>query len=185
MREKMRILKKTLILALVGAMMLLMISCKKEITAPEGYKLASNLEHVDYMMFVPSDWEIKDSGTMTSAYVSENDKTSVSVIQRNKLQNEEASIQWWYDNYYISELKKSIDESKIVEKKTEDFELDGVQAKKFYLDVEMGGEVYSYIVVGAYTNASYYCITYTSKGGLFDKNLEAFNGILNEFRFEK
>lgn len=184
MREKMKALKRTLVFTFAFLMLLFTVSCKKDISVPEGYKLASNLDRVDYMLFVPSDWIIKESSTMTSAYVSESDKTSISVIQRNKLDNEEANAQWWYDNYYMSELKNSLGEDKITEKSSEDFTLDTVAGKKFTFDIVLDGTTYNYIVVCVYTNASFYAVTYTSVGELFDKNMDDLNGILTNFKFD-
>ncbi len=158
-------------------------SCKDKPEAPDGYKLVSDLDYVDYYLFVPNSWVLDDSSAMTCAYVSDEDRTSVSVIQRNRVSSESDSLDVWYNDYYIPSLKDDLGGS-IVEKSSEDIKLDGVDAKKHYIDITINGATYNFIVIVAYTNASFYCVTYTSMGELFEKNLETFNTILTEFKFD-
>ena len=174
--------KISLVLALVLSVITL-ASCAKAPETPSDYKLASDLDYVDYYLFVPSSWTVNESSAMTSAYVSEDDKTIVSVIQRDRKSNEDATPEYWYENYYIPSLRSELGD-KLVEKSNEEASLDGVYARKYYLDITMNGITYNYIVVCALTNASFYCVTYTSVGALYEKNLDTFNDILTKFKFD-
>ncbi|MBR2025182.1 MAG: hypothetical protein IKA02_05190, partial [Clostridia bacterium] len=77
---------------------------------PESMKCASNIKIVDYFLFVPDSWTIeKTTGTVSSAYVSETDKTNVSVMQWNV--NSYDYNAWW--NEYKLQIYSAFDRNAI------------------------------------------------------------------------
>lgn len=150
---------------------------------PESMKCASNTKIVDYCLFVPSAWVVeKTVGTVSSAYVSESDKTNISVMQWNV--NSYNYDAWWseyklqlfsafdrdaliYDdkgqakvdeNGYIMHL-----ESDIVKFKSEgvDAKVGENNCKKYEYSVKIGGHVYDYTVFSVMHRASVYVMTFT------------------------
>lgn len=172
---------------------------------PEGMKCASNSKIVDYYLFVPNGWIVeKTSGAVSSAYVSEKDKTNVSVMQWNYTGNYE---KWW--NEYLLQLYSAFDynaiplddrgvaitdenglikfnQSSVITINTVagDEKIDNVSAKKYTYSVKTDGEVYDFSVFAIVTRASVYVITFTFKQGN-DMSLytEDVDKILKNFRF--
>ena len=150
---------------------------------PSDMKCASNTDIVDYCLFVPNAWVVeKTVGTVSSAYVSETDKTNVSVMQWNVVSyNYDA---WWseyklqlfstfdrdaliYDdkgqvkvdeNGYITHLN-----SEIVTLKSEgvDAKLGENNCKKYEYSLKIGGNVYEYTVFSVMHRSSVYVMTFT------------------------
>ncbi len=172
---------------------------------PSNMKCASNSKIVDYYLFVPDSWVVeKTSGTVSSAYVSENDKTNISVMQWNYKGNYDA---WW--NEYLLQIYSTFDYSAIPLKEngeaqadengkisflpsdiiTIDAEIGDIKigerdAKKYTYSVKIDGNVYDFQVYAIIYRASVYVMTFTLKDGC-DMSLyqEDIDKILNNFRF--
>ena len=181
------------------------ISYQEENT-PEGMECASDTKIVDYCLFVPSSWIVeKTVGTVSSAYVSESDKTNVSVMQWNV--DSYDYNKWW--NEYKLQLFSSFDrsalilddkgqgkvdennniqhlESDIVKLKSEatDTKLGENEAKKYEYSVKIGDSVYDYTVFATMHRASVYVMTFTFKA---ENDNTAYNAdidkITTNFRF--
>ena len=177
---------------------------------PNGMECASDTKIVDYCLFVPNGWVVeKTVGTVSSAYVSEADKTNVSVMQWN-VNSYDYNV-WW--NEYKLQLYSTFDRSAIpVNDKNEvvasdngtinylssdiitineeyiDFYTLGKEkytAKQFNYSVKIEGNVYDFTVIATMHRASVYVMTFTFKGGS-DKMLyqEDIDKITTNFRFE-
>ncbi len=174
---------------------------------PEGMECASNTKIVDYCLFVPSSWIVeKTVGTVSSAYVSESDKTNVSVMQWNV--DSYDYNKWW--NEYKLQLFSSFDrnalilddkgqvkvdennniyhlESNIVKIKSEaaDAKLGENDAKKYEYSVKIGDSLYDYTVFATMHRASVYVMTFTFKA---ENDNSAYNAdiekITTNFRFD-
>ncbi len=78
-------MKKIIALLLLSVMLLSLAACGSgEEGAPDGMKLASNTEIVDYKLFVPEDWVVTASTGMTMAQVSLNDVSNVVVTHHTQ-----------------------------------------------------------------------------------------------------
>ena len=173
---------------------------------PEGMKCASDTEIVDYCLFVPNSWTIeKTGGTISSAYVSESDKTNINVMQWN-INSYDFDL-WW--NKYKLQLFNAFDASKIplndkgevitgekesveflkseiliFKEEGKDFKLGENDAKKYTYSVKMGDNVYDYEVFFTMHRASLYIMTFTFKSGCDMSIYQAdIDKITSNFRF--
>lgn len=173
---------------------------------PEDMKCASNTKIVDYCLFVPNNWIVeKTSGTISSAYYSEIDKTNINVMQWN-ISSYDYEI-WW--NKYKLQLFNAFDpaciplndkgevvtgekdkveylSSSILTFKDEgkDAKLGENEAKKYTYSAKIGDNVYDYEVFFTFHRASVYIMTFTFKGGADTSVYQAdIDKILNNFRF--
>lgn len=187
-------MKKIISVLIALLIVLSLASCAKppetiEVTyAPDGgemqnitMKLASNTKIVSYLLYVPQDWIIKDQSASTVAYVSEENKTSVSVTQWN-LTSEFTSIDAWWD------LHKKENEATMpaftVLREGDALTVNGVDAKSYRYTVTFSGGTYVYEVVSCITQGSVHVFTYTSTEALFSENLDVFYSvILENFKF--
>lgn len=172
---------------------------------PENMKCASNAKIVDYYLFVPTNWVIeKTNGTVSSAYVSESDKTNISVMQWNYKGD---YARWWneyklqlfstfdYDSIPLNDKGEAkVDENGNIEylasdivtinSEITDTKIGEKDAKKYTYSVKIGDSVYDYQVYAILNRASVYVMTFTFKNGC-DMGLyqEDIDKILNNFRF--
>ena len=74
-------MKKIISLFLLSIMLFSLAACGDDTPSdiPEGMKLASDTEIVDYLLYVPEDWEITSKTGMTMAQASMNDDSNVIV----------------------------------------------------------------------------------------------------------
>lgn len=144
-------------------------------------KLASDPKIVSYLMYVPETWIIKDQSASTVAYVSEENRTSVSVAQWN-LTSEYTSIDAWWD-LHKSENSKTMPNFTVIGEGVET-SVDGMSAKSYTYTVTFSGGTYKYEVVACINQGSVHVFTYTSTEELFYENLHVFYDlILETFKF--
>ena len=132
-------------------------------------KLASNKKVVLYSLYVPSEWVIAQSDAMTLAYVSEQNKSSVSVMQWN-LTEDTKTIDLWWENYHKKELQNTFDSFSVLEEGVE-WTVDGISAKCYTYTVTISGTTYKYLVTVVIDQGSLHAITYTSTEALYDETL--------------
>ena len=74
-------MKKILSVFLLAVMLFSLVACGDDTPTdiPEGMKLASDTEIVDYLLFVPENWEVTSKTGMTMAQASLNDDSNVIV----------------------------------------------------------------------------------------------------------
>lgn len=74
-------MKKFLSILLLAVLLLSLVACGNENTGdiPDGMKLASDPEIVDYLLYVPEDWVVTSQTGMTMAQASLNDDSNVIV----------------------------------------------------------------------------------------------------------
>ena len=165
---------------------------------PNGMKCASDASVVDYYLFVPNGWTVeKTSTTVSSAYVSEMDKTNVSVMQWNVSSYDYDS--WW--NEYKKQLFNAFDPkavslndknelvyspSSVITLKdiAKDCKLGENDGKMYTYSIKIDGNVYDYQVISTMNRASVYVMTFTFKGGC-DMSVyqDDVNKIITNFRF--
>lgn len=139
-------------------------------------KLASNTDIVLYSLYVPEDWVVIDQSASTMAYVSEENKSSISVAQWN-LTSEITSIDTWWNNFHKKENSESFPSFTILEEGKETT-LDGREAKNYTYTVAFDGVTYKYNVTASIDQGSIHVITYTSTEELYDETLEVVQGLI-------
>lgn len=137
--------------------------------APAGMKLVSNKDIVLYSLYVPSEWKIAQSDAMTVAYVSEQNKSSVSVMQWNLTEQTKTVDLWWQD-YHKKELQNSFDTFTVLEEGIES-KIDGRDAKSYVYTVTISGTTYKYYATAVIDQGSLHLITYTSTEALYEETL--------------
>ena len=173
---------------------------------PQGMECASDDKIVDYHLFVPSEWVVeKTKDTVSSAYVSEADKTNVSVMQWNVGSYNFDS--WW--NEYKLQLYSAFDyasipldndgnavvnddgtitfkDSSIITVRSEgtDLEISEEKAEKYTYSIKIQDKVYDFDVYAIMHRSSVYVMTFTFESGC-DMSLyqEDIDKILSSFRF--
>lgn len=152
----------------------------EEIQVPENMKLVSGT-YVDYYLFVPKSWEIAVQTGMSGAYVSQDNKTMVSVTAFN---TDISEIDKYWENYK-EELNSAFGEDNCVfyDGYTE-VDLDGYNAKKYYFDVNMGENTMKYSQVYYLKGGYAYIITLSGSPEKFENHNEDFENILNNFKFK-
>ncbi|MBQ7411569.1 MAG: hypothetical protein IJW10_01520 [Clostridia bacterium] len=185
---------KKFLIALLALAMLFCASCSApdattvaSYTLPDGtaqeieMKLASNTDIVQYLLYVPSTWVIKDQSASTVAYVSEENKTSVSVAQWNLTKEYTTIDAWW--SLVKEDYVKTIPNFTLIEEGTPTT-LGGAEAKNYIYTATFSGQVYKYNVVASIDQGSIHIITYTSTPELYDNTLAIYKeAILGSFRF--
>lgn len=184
---------KKILVVLLALLILSLASCAKppqtiEVTyAPDGgpsetvtMKLASNTSIVSYLLYVPNDWIIKDQSASTVAYISDENRTSVSVAQWN-LTSEFTTIDAWW-TLHKEENSKTIPGFTVLYEGYE-LELDGIEAKSYTYTATFSGGTYKYKVVACINQGSVHVLTYTSTEELFPHHQDRFYLILDNFKF--
>ena len=190
---------KRILAVLLAVATLLLASCAKTADeAPQGYKLASNDELCDYVLYVPEVY-VTESNTSnyTIATVSNADKCTVSVAKLENVYAENVAAYWESckkDYAFLSDFTVEVqntDENGNPVEWARASVGTGETLKEGYRYVFTGtynGVSYKYqqifLVHGNVFNSSLYCITFTSLADHYDGHLEAFNQILGYFYFK-
>ncbi len=155
--------------------------------APEGMRPINEGDE-GAILYVPSAWSVETSTGVPTAYVSSNDRTTVTLTTVTSEANGGLGAKDYFESY-IEIFKSSIPEFKFVKEKEED---------KNYtnrLIANVGAYVYTYSgkVAGldykfrqALLNddkGTIYIITYSATSELFDRHTEELNEIYDNFRF--
>ena len=145
-------------------------------------KLASNTDIVQYLLYVPNDWVIKDQSASTVAYVSEQNKSSVSVAQWN-LTSEYTTIDAWWA-LALDEYTKTIPDFTLIGEQGIPCTIDSVEAKEYNYTATFSGVTYKYCAVASIDQGSIHVITYTSTEELYNETYPIFKeAILGTFKF--
>lgn len=155
-------MKKILTILIIGIMCLGLFSCG-ESDVPEGMKLASDTKTVDYELFVPEEWQISDAERgATQAYVSDEDRTNVLVMQWNITENTKTVADWWEKEYkpqvFDAEAVKDV---KVANDKGEAVTLDKLAATKYSYTGKIGDSYFKYDIIACVTRGSIYVMQFT------------------------
>jgi len=148
--------------------------------APEGMKIASNYDIVDYLLYVPESWIVDVRNGLTMAHVSETDMSSVQVAQWNLTANTNTYDKWW------TEYKKQMDLVAKVEysdPQLVDTKINGFDSKmtEYVLKTDTG--TYKCKLTATIARGSVYLIAYTSTLENYDTHLADVNKIIENFKF--
>ena len=147
--------------------------------APEGMKLASNVDIVDYSLYVPKSWIIDIQTGSTMAHVSDTDKSSIQVGQWNLTENIKSYDTWWTD--YKRELAL-VGTATVISEPTVDT-VGGVEGRTAEYTLKVGTSTYKCRVSCVIAKGSAYVILYTSTESGYDANIDDVNKIIKSFKF--
>ena len=187
-------MKRFLALLMVILTSLCLFGCGDD-PVPEGMKLASDTDVVDYSLFVPKEWIVSSAERATThAYVSEGDRTNVLVMQWNITENTKTVSDWWTKEYKPQVFESgSIQDCKVLIE-GEQALLDTREAYKYSYTGKIGDTYFRYDIVACVTQGSIYVMQFTymqdkaeqGKEITFssvDTHKEAVDKIVDNFRF--
>lgn len=149
--------------------------------APKGMMLASN-DDVDYRFYVPDTWVLDTALPTSSAYVSESDRSNVTVTvyEANVTQVNMTAAEYWVmceeqlmavlgDYHFVSRTEGT---------------LDGRPSNTYTYSATINGKAYRFAqTVAAYRGGKVYTVTYTALDGVFDAHMDEYSQILAAFDF--
>lgn len=154
-------MKRLLLLALVLAMCLSLFSCGEDM-APDGMKLASDTQIVDYKLYVPEEWMVSEAERATTqAFASEGDRTNVLVMQWNVTENIKTVPDWWEKEYKPQVFTAGAVQDHQILVQGEEMLLDSKPAYKYVYTGKIGDSYFKYELVSCVTQGSLYVIQFT------------------------
>ena len=176
-------------------MCLCLFSCGDEDEIPEGMKLASDTEIVDYKLYVPIDWTVSNATATTQAYCE--DRTNINIAQWDSSKTVD---EWWKDEYKPQVFEAGAVTEATIEKNKDGSEgksitLDKKAAKQYDYTAKIGDSFFKYTVIACKTGGSIYVIhiTYMQDSGKegdevvfssVEKHKDDIKNILDNFKFE-
>lgn len=118
----------SLLTAVILCLCLFVSSCGKQSDVPTGMKLAS-MEEVSYSLFVPESWIVDLQTKATTAHVSQNDRTSISVTSWDAPNTDYSFEQW--EEHSRAELDEGFTDYNELE--VNEKIIDGIAAKEYVL----------------------------------------------------
>ncbi|MBQ7225541.1 MAG: hypothetical protein IJX02_02940 [Clostridia bacterium] len=194
-------MKRFLSLLLIGVMCLFMFSCGED-EVPDGMKLASDTDVVDYKLFVPESWVVSTAERATTqAYVSNSDRTNITVMQWNVTETTKTVKDWWENEYKPQVFTSGAVKEYTITKNKDGTEgakttLDGRAATKYVYTGKIGDSFFRYEIIACVTQGSIYVVQVTymqdKQENKDDKvtystvetHKEAIASIIENFRFE-
>ncbi len=158
-----------------------------EVEIPSGFLMAEN-EKTDYYFFYPSAWILdRNDAGMTSAYVSENDFSNVSVTAFTA-SPEYPTLLDYAEKYYFAQFEDNFRNLEI--EKHQDgslkkslLKVDSCEALAVNYTAEFSNENYSFRVWFISHNGYIYTVLYTAKEALFESHLEEATAIAENLKF--
>ncbi len=180
----------SLVLALV--MLLSLCACASQegpegVEIPSGFLMAEN-EKTDYYFFYPSTWILdRNDAGMTSAYVSENDFSNISVTTFT------ASVEYptlldYAEKYYFAKFEDNFNHLKVEKNqdgslKRSSLKVDGCEALAVNYSATFSGENYGFRVWFISRGGYIYTVLYTAKEALYEAHLEEATAIAENLKF--
>lgn len=170
--------------------------------APYGMKLASDPALVDYFLYVPEDWVVTSATGTTMAQVSLSDATSVIVTNHTDpdfrpTTDAKKNLETYFESYkekliglfdmVEEEGKEPVTSFTMVEEPTFITLKKGdtnVAAMRFSYTATLDEAKVQQLMVLAYEDDYFYNITFTTQPAVYQDNLQMFETILENFRFE-
>lgn len=148
---------------------------------PEGMKLASFDEH-PYLFFVPEDWVINEGSVISAAYVSEEDKSNVS-LQMYMVSEKE--IDKTVEEYFAEceeRYKKVFASYTLIEDECGEIDMAGKKARKYVYEIENGGVQYKQLQAIVVKGGVFYTLTYTALPENFDSHISDVDEMIAAFK---
>ena len=178
-------MKKTLLTILTVTLLITLSSCAKEETdLPEGMALLDN-GALDYYFYYPEGWTADRNDGMVSAYVSEKDRSNVSVTTFAA-----SSEVYTVDDYltmgdttYFDHMKETFPDLEMITD-GEETTLGSTPARQYVFTATVGGDLYKFRQVITYRGGDIFILTYTSTADAFDTHIDEVNSVVKEFKFK-
>ncbi len=171
---------KAIILVAITLLTLVTSSCsKQEAGAPDGMKTLSN-ELVDYNLFIPTGWIADTSTRFISAYVSDTDRSNISVEAFEVEDSSTTPASFW--EKYKADFEGTFSNMEIETEET--MLLGGVAANKYVYTANVTGGDFKFMQVIAIRGVTVYIFTYTAAVELYENHIQAVEAVLSNFSFK-
>lgn len=173
-----------LLLALLLAVSICSCSKKEESGLPDGMLLLDN-GAIEYNFYYPDSWSVDRNDGMVSVYVSEKDRSNVSVVTFTA-NNDVYSVDDYLtmgDTTYFAHLESTFPDLEIITD-GEETSLDSIPARQYVYTATVAGDAYKFRQIFTYRYGEIYIITYTSTLDGFDTHTDDVNRIISEFSFK-
>ncbi len=179
-------MKKITLLILTLLLSICFISCSnnENDTLPDGMALLDN-PSTDFYFYYPSSWQADRNDGVVSAYVSDTDRSNISVSVMTA-SNEVNSVDTYLtlgDISYFDHMKSTFPDLELITD-GEELTLGGVPARRYVFTASVAGDAYKFSQIIAYTNGYIYFMTYTSTVELFDSHIDEVTKTVEEFKFK-
>lgn len=161
----------------VAALLLTAVGCAKTPGAAPSGMICASAEVSDFDLFVPKDWIVTETGNAASAYKSDSDPTSVSVMSWSMPYADSAVDEWWKG--YEEEFTLIFSDF-TVEIEGEDTLLGASGAKKYVYTGVLGENTYRYTQYATVRGGVLYLLTFTELAEGVDHSTE-FASIVENF----
>lgn len=177
------------IIAVIAIAAALLASCGQNGSdgAPAGMKIAS-ADTASYLFYVPETWQSDVASGAATAYYSNSDTSSVSVMTFS-LGSSDASVSDWWTSFE-GDFKMIYDDFEIISR--EAVKLDGVDGEKIVFVGTLKHDeekiTFKFMQVAAVRQKTLsapeaYVFTYTSSPEVYDSHLTDVQSMLDAFRF--
>ncbi len=157
-----------------------LFSCGKSDDVPDGMKLASG-DAVDYIMYVPQNWVTDISTGVTTAYVSEKDRSNVSLTAFDLEDPNETAPVFWEE--YKEDLLLTFPDAEFSEE--DNTIIDGSTAAiKRVFTATVTGDPYKFEMVIFNHFGAMFIFTYTAAQENFDLHLEDIDRIIQNIKLK-
>ena len=146
--------------------------------APAGMMLASN-DDVAYRLYVPDTWVLDRALPTSSAYVSEDDRSSVTVTVYMPEVDKMSAEEYWA--LATEQIKTALPDMTMVS--TTPGTLDGRPANTYIYTATVGETPFRFAQTVAAWRGMVYTVTYTARDEQFDAHLSEYYDILAAFDF--
>lgn len=164
--------------AILLTVLLTLVSCGGDSAAPNGMKSLST-DLCDYNLYIPTGWVVDEQTRFVAAYVSDNDRTSVS-MEAFELENASMTVSEFWDSY-ADDFAATLSDMEMVSE--DSMLLGGAAAVKYVYDATVTGDPYRFMQVVAIRGGTVYIFTYTATPEMYEEHLQAVEAILGYFTF--
>ena len=168
---------------LLGVLLALgLCACGKEdLLAPDGYQLASNLDVVEYKLYVPNSWTVDERTGFTSAYCNAVDRSNISVMA---VELSQVVTPAEYFATYRADFESQFGAMDMVSENTELLIAQSAAAQYVYKITKLGTE-YQIMQAVCIHGARAYLITFTATTERYEEHTADLEDILKFFSFTK
>ena len=168
--------------ALLAALLLVpaLASCSNDDWYPAGMQLASDKD-ADYKLWVPSGWTVDLSTGVATAYVSDRDRTSVSLVAFNLRENPDVTAaEYWEENLPL--LTSTFPDLQI-EVNGDQLNIADVIGSKYVYTATVTNVSYRYTQILMVRAGYVYILTFTEAVESTEDHSEFFANIIEDFSF--
>ena len=177
---KKKLFRSAALLLALTIIMLSVASCGKSDGVPNGMKLASG-DAVDYIMYVPQNWVTDISTGATTAYVSENDRSNISLVAFNLDDPNETAPVFW--DKYKEDLTLTFPDAEFTEE--DNTVINGSTAAiRRSFTATVTGDPYKFEMVIFNHFGAMFIFTYTATQEKFDLHLEDVDKIIQNIKLK-